>query len=98
MTEIVTNVNEEQWSSFVHRCSSASIYHTPEWKNFLEKTFGYEPHYLFAKDENDNIAGLLPLFDVKSKLTGNRLCSVPFSHMCGTLVMKIVKTFCFVKQ
>ena len=85
MTEIVTNVSKEQWTSFLHRCSSATIYHTPEWKSFLEKTFGYEPHYLFAKDENENIVGLLPLFDVKSKLTGNRLCSVPFSHTCGPI-------------
>lgn len=85
MTEVTTSVNEKEWKSFLDSCDAASIYHTPEWKSFLEKTYGYEPHYLFAKDDNDNITGMLPLFYVKSKLTGNRLCSVPFSHTCGPI-------------
>jgi len=83
MTEVTTNIKEREWKIFLDSCDAASIYHTPEWKHFLEKTFGYEPHYLFSKDENGNIDGLLPLFYIKSKLTGNRLCSVPFSHICG---------------
>ena len=57
----------------------------PEWKTFLERTFGYKPHYLFATDECGRLIGMLPLFQVKSRLTGNRLCSVPFSHECGCL-------------
>ena len=85
MIEVTTSVNEKNWKSFLNSCDDASIYHTPEWKLFLEKTFGYESHYLFVKDENDNITGMLPLFFIKSKLTGNRLCSVPFSHICGSV-------------
>ncbi|KAF5426111.1 Lipid II:glycine glycyltransferase [Candidatus Methanomarinus sp.] len=83
MTKIETNVGDNEWERFLDNYNTASIYHTPQWKDFLEKTFNYEPHYLFAKDKNDNITGLLSLFYVKSKLTGNRLCSVPFSHICG---------------
>jgi hypothetical protein len=49
----------------------------------LEQTFGYEPYYCFVLNENGKIIGLLPLFRVESKLTGNRLCSAPFSHICG---------------
>lgn len=83
MTEVVTNAKEREWEYFLDSCNAASIYHTPEWKDFLVKTFDYESYYLFSKDENGNIEGLLPLFYVRSKLTGNRLCSVPFSHICG---------------
>lgn len=83
MIEIVTEINEEEWKRFLDNCNTASIYHTPEWKKFLEETFNYKPHYLFAKDECGEIAGLLPLFHVKSKLTGNRLCSAPFAHDCS---------------
>jgi len=64
---------------------NATLYHTPEWKAFLEKTFGYESRYLFATDESGRLIGMLPLFEVRSRLTGNRLCSVPFSHECGCL-------------
>lgn len=83
MTEVTTSVNESEWRSFLDTCDAASIYYTPEWKHFIEKTFNYKSNYLFAKDENGNVNGLLPLFFVKSKLTGNRLSSVPFSHTCG---------------
>ena len=85
MTEIVTKVKEDKWKKYLDNCDAASIYHTPEWKKFLEETFNYNPHYLFAEDDSGNIIGLLPLFYVKSKLTGNRLCSVPFSHICGPI-------------
>jgi len=88
MTQIVTNVKDEEWKTFLDNCNDASIYHTPQWKTFLEKTFNYESNYLFAKDDSENIIGLLPLFYVKSKLTGNRLCSLPFSHICGYLGSK----------
>ena len=90
MTEVTTSVNEKEWRYFLDSCNDASIFHTPEWKLFLEKTFSYEPHYLFSKDDNGNINGLLPLFYVKSRLTGNRLCSVPFSHICGPIGNKKV--------
>ncbi|WP_440951251.1 lipid II:glycine glycyltransferase FemX [Methanosphaerula subterraneus] len=85
MVEIVANVNDNEWNRFLLTQSDATIYHTPEWRTFLEKTFSYKPHYLFATDESGQLTGLLPLFLVKSRITGNRLSAVPFSHQCGCL-------------
>lgn len=85
MVEIVQQIPEIEWRRYLDGCSEATLYHTPEWKIFLEETFGYKPHYLFATDESGQMIGMLPLFQVKSRLTGNRLCSVPFSHECGCL-------------
>lgn len=85
MVEIVQHIPEDEWKRFLDGCNDATLYHTPEWKTFLEKTFDYKPHYLFATDECGQLTGMLPLFLVKSRLTGNRLCSVPFSHECGCL-------------
>lgn len=85
MTSIVKSARCDEWIKTLDRFNTTSIYHTPQWKKFLEKTFDYEPKYLFAEDESGNLTGILPLFYVKSKLTGNRLCSVPFSHFCGYL-------------
>jgi FemAB-related protein (PEP-CTERM system-associated) len=83
MMDIVTDVSEVEWKSFLDNCDEATIYHTPEWKRFLKDTFAYEPLHIFAKDDTGQITGMLPLFYIKSKLTGNRLCSTPFSHSCG---------------
>lgn len=85
MVEIVQHIPENEWRRYLDGCSYATLYHTPEWKTFLEKTFGYKPHYLFVIDESGQLTGMLPLFQVKSRLTGSRLCSVPFSHECGCL-------------
>lgn len=85
MVEIIQQVPENEWRRYLDGCGDATLYHTPEWKTFLEKTFGYKPHYLFATDESGQLTGMLPLFEVKSRLTGNRLCSVPFSHICGPI-------------
>ncbi|MDD3874246.1 MAG: hypothetical protein PHE01_08655, partial [Methanosarcina sp.] len=85
MIEIVKNVKEEEWNSFLNNCGEATIYHTPEWKQFLEKTFNYSSYYLFGKDECGSITGFLPLFYIKSKITGNRFTSMTFSHSCGPI-------------
>lgn len=85
MVEIKKNTAMEKWAEFLKICPQASIYHTPEWKMFLENTFDYKPYYLFAIDECGQIIGMLPLFLVRSKLTGNRLCSLPFAHSCGPI-------------
>ena len=85
MVEIKGDVSENDWRRFLDVCSDATLYHTPEWKTFLEKTFDYKPRYLFATDESGQLTGMLPLFEVRSRLTGNRLCSVPFAHYCGPI-------------
>ncbi len=88
--EIVRHVAETEWRRFLDGCSDATLYHTPEWKTFLERTFGYPPHSLFAADDRGELIGLLPLCAVRSRLTGDRLCSVPFSHESGCLGEPIV--------
>jgi hypothetical protein len=85
MVEILRQIPENEWRRFLDEQSDATLYHTPEWKTFLEKTFDYKSRYLFATDESGQLTGMLPLFQVKSTLTGNRLCSVPFSHECGCI-------------
>lgn len=93
MVEITRSVNADEWHDFLQSQSDATLYHTPEWEVFLEKTFNYKPRYLFATDESGQMVGILPLFEVKSGLTGNRLCSVPFSHECGCLGDSAACTF-----
>jgi CelD/BcsL family acetyltransferase involved in cellulose biosynthesis len=83
MAEITTTYKEDEWRKFLESDRSATVFHTPEWKQFLEETFNYQPRYLFARDEHGSIIGLLPLYVVKSMLTGSRLCSAPLSHDCG---------------
>lgn len=72
------------WQTFLDGVPS-TIYHTPQWKQFLERVFGYAPVYLFALGDSDEVIGFLPLFRMRGALSGTRLCSVPFSHVCGPI-------------
>lgn len=77
--------SREEWESYVYRHPEGHLRHLPQWKEVLEDTFHYQPFYLFARNENDELCGILSLFQVKGLLTGKRLVSLPFSNTCGPI-------------
>jgi len=62
----------------------ATVYHTPEWRDTIVSTYGYEPIYLGCMDD-DRLTALMPMMLVESWLTGRRLVSLPFSNVCGPI-------------
>lgn len=83
--EVNPVVSIDEWRRYVESHPEGLIYHLPEWKETLEQSFRCQSFYLFARDSERALVGLLPLFQVKSPLTGNRLVSLPFSHICGPI-------------
>lgn len=83
--KILQNVDEKAWDDFVVRNEGASFFHLSVWKRIIEQSFGFQPHYICAKDQEGRICGVLPLFFINSRLTGKRLVSLPFSYICGPL-------------
>lgn len=77
-------VSEEEWRAYINKHPNSSMSHLPEWKHVLEESFHHQPFYLFARNQEDRLCGIFPLFQIKSKLTGNRLVSLPFS-LCGPI-------------
>ena len=73
-----------QWDQFVLRHPHGSPFHLIAWKKTMEDTFGYRPHYLWI-EEADQVRAVLPLFLVKSFLTGKALISSPFAVYGGIL-------------
>lgn len=72
----------QQWNDFVMNSETASLFHLIEWKDAVERTFGHKPHYIMAI-RGDEICGILPLFEIKSRLFGHALVSVPFGVYGG---------------
>jgi hypothetical protein len=85
MIEVVQETDESIWRDFLAKKPEAGLFHTPEWRKFLCDTFNYRPYYFFAKNNSGQMTGLLPLFYIKSILTGNRLSSLPFAYRCSIL-------------
>ena len=73
------------WTSFVQGCADATFFHRIEWRDIIERVFGHRTHYLLA-ERGGEIAGVLPLAQVKSVLFGNSLVSIPFAVYGGAAV------------
>jgi FemAB-related protein (PEP-CTERM system-associated) len=70
------------WDEFVRGAPHGSLFHTTKWKRVIERTFGFQSHYLAVSD-GDRMVGCLPLFFVKSLFAGRALLSVPFGVAGG---------------
>ena len=74
--------NREAWNAFVDRSPDASFYHRFEWSRINQECFGHQTCYLAAVEE-DQIRGVFPLVQVRSRLFGNIACSMPFVNYGG---------------
>ncbi len=78
---------DERWDRFVAAHPFGWITHLSGWKKVLDQTFAHlKPCYLALVGPDRQIAGALPLFEVKSVITGHRLVSLPFATLCDPLV------------
>ena len=74
----------EPWDRYVEATAPDSLYHRWAWKEIIEESFGHHTFYLAAV-EGGRMTGVLPLVQVRSRLFGNFLVSVPFSSYGGVL-------------
>ncbi|MFX0134316.1 MAG: lipid II:glycine glycyltransferase FemX [Candidatus Hodarchaeota archaeon] len=84
--EIINPEEDARWDRFVENHEMGLIYHLSGWKKVIEKTFPHIRGIFFALVENNEIKAALPIYEVKSWLTGHRFVSVPFAQFCDPLV------------
>ena len=85
---IIDPLTDPRWDKFVENHPYGWICHLSGWKSFLERTFNHiRGHYFVLVDESSGqIQAGLPVYEVRSWLTGNRLVSIPFATLCDPLV------------
>ena len=69
---------EAKWDRYVRQTPGATFFHQLGWRWLVERTFRHKAHYLVAR-RGERITGVLPLFELKSRLFGHSLVSVPFA-------------------
>lgn len=74
------------WDNFIASHHSGTLYHTSSWRKVIEDVYGHRPCYLTLEDSNGNITAGLPLFIVRSELTGNRISTLPCAQYCDPLL------------
>lgn len=72
-----TSSDAAQWDAFVERCAEATFFHRFGWREIIDDIFRHRSHYLVA-ERAGSIAGILPLAEVRSRMFGHSLSSLPF--------------------
>ncbi len=71
-----------RWDEFVAACTEATFFHRSGWQTIVTGIFGHAAFFLYA-ERDGVIEGVLPLAQVKSRLFGNSLISLPFAVYGG---------------
>lgn len=74
--------NAARWDVFVNDCPQAGFFHRSAWQQLMAETFRHATHYFYA-ERDGCIVGILPLAEVKSRLFGYSLVSLPFATVAG---------------
>jgi FemAB-related protein (PEP-CTERM system-associated) len=75
---------EPAWDAFVRGHPDATFFHLAAWRHVITRAFGHATQYSVA-ERDGAIVGVLPLGQVKTRLFGNALISVPFCVNGGPL-------------
>ena len=84
LVSLATPGDQEPWDTFVNTRADAAGYHAWNWRRVFTNAFGHEPVYLIAR-HGEQVAGVLPLVQIKSLLFGNSLTSLPFLNYGGVI-------------
>ena len=87
MTLTVRSLDPSQaaaWDRFVTAHPDGTFFHLSAWQRVIARAFGHATHYALAETDGV-ITGVLPLAQVKTRLFGNSLVSVPFCVHGGPL-------------
>lgn len=70
------------WDAFVNACPDATFFHKSGWQKIIRSVFAHRTWFLYA-ERAGIIEGVLPLAQVKSRVFGNSLVSLPFAVYGG---------------
>lgn len=74
---LMTVQDHARWDAFVDTCPDATFFHRAGWQRVIEESFGHRTWFFFAEREGA-IVGVLALAEIKSRLFGHSLSSLPF--------------------
>src|SRR6185295_4310071 len=79
-------LQDDRWQELINLNPNASVFHTRGWLATLQATYGYEPIAFTTSAPTDQLTNSFLFCEVRSRLTGNRFVSLPFSDHCEPLV------------
>ncbi|MDM4764874.1 FemAB family XrtA/PEP-CTERM system-associated protein [Pelomonas sp. SE-A7] len=75
-----------RWDEFVLAQPQATFFHRGGWQQVISEVWGHACFFLFA-ERAGQVVGVLPLAEVKSRLFGHSVASLPFAVYGGVLAL-----------
>ncbi|HEX2233617.1 MAG TPA: GNAT family N-acetyltransferase [Thermoleophilaceae bacterium] len=82
---VIDPIEDPRWMGLME-CPDASIFHHPAWLRILRDSYRYDIWACCLFDEGGVPVAGLPVATIRSRLTGDRLVSLPFSDVCAPVV------------
>ncbi len=74
--------SQRDWQRFVDSHEHTTLFHELAWRQAVETCFPHRAHYLLAR-RGEEIAGILPLFEIRSHFSPTFLLSMPYATYGG---------------
>ncbi|MGZ8287992.1 MAG: FemAB family XrtA/PEP-CTERM system-associated protein [Telluria sp.] len=71
-----------RWDAFVASCPEATFFHRAGWQTVIERVYGHKTWFYYV-EQDGKIVGVLPLAEIKSRMFGHSLGSLPFCVLGG---------------
>lgn len=97
---LIDPMKDPRWDKFVESHPFGWVCHLSSWKRIIEMSFQHMTGYYFAltDESGTEILAGLPIFTVKSWITGNRLVSIPYATLCDPLISKSDDLNCLLRS
>lgn len=79
-------LEDSRWTELIGRHPNASVFHTSAWLRALRRTYHFTPIAFTTSRPTGELKNALVVAAIRSRLTGRRLVSLPFSDHCQPLV------------
>lgn len=73
-----------RWDAFVRAHPQGTFFHLSGWQQVITRTYGHRTWFYYV-EEQGRITGILPLAQIKSRLFGHSLASLPFCVLGGVV-------------
>ncbi len=70
------------WNTFLQNQKENTFFYHPSWIQLLSRLYGYQFTPLVTHTSTGEINGVLPLYTMRSSISGKRMVSLPFSDHC----------------
>lgn len=86
LVAVIDPLSDPRWDAFVESHPFGWLCHLSGWKQVLEKSFAHIHGHCIVLTRDGAIRAGMPIFEVRSRLLGNRLVSIPYATLCDPLV------------